>query len=110
MSLSGERLARAEHRSDLARERLRATAERLKARLSPRHLLEDALDEGRRLGETGAAHARQHPLAVGGVAVLLSAFTWFGKRRRKKRRNETETPPESLPIGRNESRRSRRSR
>lgn len=110
MSLSGDRLARAERRSDAARTRLRATADRLKARLAPRQLLEDALGEGRRLGETGAAQARQHPLAVAGVAALLSAVAWFGKRRRKKRRQETDTPPESLPTGRGESRRSRRSR
>lgn len=110
MSLSGDRLARAERRSDVARTRLRVTADRLKARLAPRQLLEDALDEGRRLGEAGATQARQHPLAVAGAAALLSALTWFGKRRRKKRRRETTTTPESLPTGRNESRRSRRFR
>lgn len=109
MSLSGDRLARAERRSDAARTRLRATADRLKARLAPRQLLEDALGEGRRLGETGAAQARQHPVAVAGVAALLSAVAWFGKRR-KKRRHETDAPSESLPTGRNESRRPRRSR
>ena len=109
MSLSGDRLARAERRSDAARDRLRATAERLRARLAPRQLLEDALGEGRRLGEAGAAQARQHPLAVAGVAALLSAATWLGKRR-KKRRRATETAPESLPTERSEPRRSRRSR
>jgi LPXTG-motif cell wall-anchored protein len=110
MSLSGDRLARAERRADAARARLRTTAERLKERLAPRHLLEDALGEGRRLGEAGAAQARQHPLAVAGVAALLSAIAWLGKRRRRKHRRETDAASESLPTGRSEHRRSRRAR
>ena len=108
MSLSGDRLARAERQADVARDRLRATAERLRARLAPRQLIEDALDEGRRLTETGAAHAKEHPMAVAGLGALFSAATWF-IRRRKKRRRATDAHPESLPTERAEPRRPRRS-
>ena len=107
MSLSGDRLARAERRAERARARLRATAEELKARLAPRQLLDDALDEVRRLGESGAEQAKQHPVAVAGLGALLSALTlWL---RRRKRHRETDAAPESLPIERAKPR-SRRSR
>jgi len=107
MSLSGDRLARAERRSELARTRLRATAEELKARLAPRQLLDEAVDEVRRLGESGAEQAKQHPVAVAGFGALLSALTlWL---RRRKHRRETDAAPESLPTKRGKPR-SRRSR
>lgn len=109
MSLSGDRLARAERQADAARNRLRATADRLRARLAPSQLLEDALDEGRRLTETGAARAREHPVAVAGLGALFSAVAWFIRRRRKRRR-ATDAPSESLPTERAEPRRPRRSR
>jgi LPXTG-motif cell wall-anchored protein len=108
MSLSGDRLARAERRADLARDRLRATADRLRARLAPSQLLEDAFEEGRRLTETGAARAKEHPLAVAGLGALFSAAAWLIRRR--KRRRATDAHPESLPTERAAPRRSRRSR
>jgi hypothetical protein len=105
MSLSGERLARAEARSAQARARLQATAERLRARLSPRQIVEDMLGELRHAGESGATRAKQHPFAVAGTVALLSAFLL-----RRKRKKATEAPPESLPTKRAEPRRARRSR
>ena len=108
MSLSGERLARAEARSAQARARLQATAERLRARLSPRQLMEDMLGELRHAGESGATRAKQHPFAVAGTVALLSAFLL--RRKRKQKYKATETPPESLPTKRAEPRRARRPR
>lgn len=106
MSLSGERLARAEARSALARARLTATVEQLRARLSPRSLAEDALGGLRHAGESGAERAKRHPVAVAGVVALLSVLTWWGKRRAK----ATDADADSLKPERGESRRSRRSR
>jgi hypothetical protein len=107
MSLSGDRLLRAERRTERARARLKATTDELKARLAPRRLLEDIVEEARRAGEAGAARARRHPFAVAGVVALLSFIAMRGKRRR---RHETDTPPESLPTERARARRARRSR
>lgn len=104
MSLSGDRLARAEQRSRAARARLRATAGQLRDRLRPRHLLADALDEARRIGETGTERARRHPFIVAGVIALLSGLVFGG------RRKATAAASRSLPTERAEPRRSRRSR
>jgi hypothetical protein len=106
MSLSGDRLARAEARSALARARLAATARELKERLKPRHLLEDAIEEARRLGESGAARARRHPFAVAALVALFSALALRGRRRRAQ--EATDKAPESLPIDRGYPRRPRR--
>jgi hypothetical protein len=106
MSLSGDRLARAEARSAQARVRLEATALELKERLKPRHLLEDALDEARRLGETGAARAKRHPFAVATVVALFSALAL--RSRRRKAHEATDAASESLPIKRGYPRRPRR--
>jgi hypothetical protein len=110
MSLSGDRLARAERRSDRARARLKATADELKARLAPRQLLDDAVAEARRVGEAGAEQARHHPFAVAGVVALLSALLALGGGRRKRAAKETDAVPESLRTERARSRRARRSR
>jgi len=111
MSLSGDRLARAERRSERARARLKATADELKARLAPRRLLDDAMEEARRAGEAGVERARQHPFAVAGVVALLSALLALGgKYYRRPGRRETGRVPESLRTERARSRRARRSR
>lgn len=106
MSLSGDRLARAEARSARARARLEATVVELKERLKPRHLMEDAIDEARRLAESGAARARRHPFAVAGLITLFSGFAL--RKRRAKARKATDAMPESLPIERSHPRRPRR--
>jgi hypothetical protein len=106
MSLSGDRLAHAEARSAQARARLRATAAELKNRLRPRHLLEDALDEGRRLSEIGAARAKRHPLAVAGLVALFSGLALLVRRRRE----ATDATAGSLPTKRGAPRRLRRVR
>jgi len=84
MSLSGDRLARAEARSELARDRFMATASRLRARLRPRRLLDDAVTELRHASETGAERAGRHPLAMLGLASLL-ALPIVRKLRRKRK-------------------------
>lgn len=106
MSLSGDRLARAEARSQLARARLKSTARQLRARLAPRQLLDDALGEIRHAGESGAERAKQHPFAVAGVVGLLSAMLLRGRRQKK----ATETDADSLTSKRGKPRRTRRSR
>jgi len=105
MSLSGDRLARAEARSAEARARLEATAQELKERLRPRHLLEDAIEEMRKIGETGAVQAKRHPFAV---TALVALFSGLALRRRRKAAQATDAAPESLPIKRGKPRRSRR--
>jgi len=106
MSLSGDRLARAEARSHLARSRLRETAQQLRARLAPRQLLDDALGELREVGESGAERAKRHPFAVAGVVGLLSALLLRARRRKK----ATAADADSLTSKRAEPRRTRRSR
>ncbi|HEU4960933.1 MAG TPA: hypothetical protein VFT56_11045 [Sphingomonas sp.] len=109
MSLSGDRLARAERRTERARARFKATADELRARLAPRRLLDDIAEEVRRAGEAGAERARRHPFAVAGMVALLSFLALRGKRR-KRPRKETDAASESLPTERARSRRARRSR
>jgi uncharacterized protein YfaS (alpha-2-macroglobulin family) len=106
MSLSGDRLARAEARSQLARARLKSTALQLRARLAPRQLFDDALGELRHAGEAGAERAKQHPFAVASVVALLSTLAMRSRRRKK----ATETDADSLTSKRDESRRTRRSK
>ena len=108
MSLSGDRLARAEARSALARARFRATATRLKQRLMPSSLLEEALGETRKIGETGAARARQHPVVIAGLTALFAGLAMRWRRRRA--RSATDAASDSLPTERGAPRRSRRFR
>ena len=67
----------------MARARLKATASKLRARLSPRNLAAEALGELRQVGENGAAQARQHPVALAAVATLASTLLVRNRRRAK---------------------------
>lgn len=74
--------------AEQARARFRATAEQLRARLTPKALAEDAADSARqgalKLGMTSLEAARQRPGVAGGVAgLLLAALLWRWRRAAK---------------------------
>jgi len=106
MSLSGDRLARAEARSTMARAQFKATASRLRARLSPRNLATEAVGELRQAGEIGAARARQHPIALAAIATLLSTLALHLRRRGK----ATDMPADRSQPKRAAARRARKSK
>lgn len=114
MSLSGDRLARAEQRSARARARLLASASTLKSRLTPRRLVQDAVHEARRtseaLAETGAETAKRHPVALVGLLAGLIGFMIRRKMRAHPSADETEPDAQRLKPERATSRRTRKSR
>jgi hypothetical protein len=117
MSLSGDRLAHAEARSDAARETLLGTAQRLKARLSPKRLVVDAVQEVRGAGEALAQNsvdtAKQHPRtligALAGLALLLLRRKIAKQLRRRAFDDETASGARSLTSKRAKAPRRRRS-
>ena len=71
--------------ADQARARFRATADELRARLTPKALAEDAADSARqgalKLGMTSLEAARQRPGVAGSVVGLFFAVLWLRRRR-----------------------------
>lgn len=114
MSLSGERLARAEKRSAIARARLQVTASVLKSRLTPRRLVQDAVHEARRtseaIAEGSADAAKRHPVALVSLLAGLLAFMIRRKMRSRQSADETEHDAQRLKPERAAPRRTRKSR
>lgn len=92
MSLSGDRLAHAEDRAATARANLIASVEALKARLSPKRLVEETVNEARGIGENlvdrGVDVVSRRPGrvagSVGGVVAVLIARAFLKRRRAAK--------------------------
>ena len=112
MSLSGERLARAEERATIAHSRLRETMLELKARLAPRRLLQDAMNEARQAGESmaesGMDAAKRHPIALVSFIAGLAAVVIRRKRRKHSDPDETEDGAPRLKAERAKPRRTRK--
>ncbi|MGN6374701.1 MAG: DUF3618 domain-containing protein [Sphingomonas sp.] len=95
MSISGERLARAQARSDRARAELMATVNELQDRLSPQTLARKASEQiigtGEEIASAGIVAARRHSGGIAKVAAGLAAliavrrlFRWRSRRKAAK--------------------------
>ncbi len=89
-------LAAAQARSANARQRLSATLVELQARLKPKALVRDAVQElreaGHELTREGLEMARRHPLTLASIATGVGLFL-----ARRPLRALIETMPEEMP-------------
>jgi hypothetical protein len=121
MSISGERLARAQDRQAAARARLKATIDEIKDRLSPATLARKAGEQivgaSEDMAEAGIGAARRHSRRIAGMGAALALLLlrrrigrWLRRQDRREKRDETVAEPASLDVKRAKAHRRRRSR
>lgn len=94
-------LAVAEERSDRARQRLAGTLVEIQARLKPKALVREAMQElreaGQELAHEALESAKRHPLTVAGVVTAIGLFLARRPARALIARLPEETPPRATP-------------
>lgn len=97
-------LEQAEARVAAARERLTDTLGTIQARLEPRAIVREAVENGAEALQSGVAAAKRHPGKLAGIGALAAAFlarhriaAFIAKVRRRAETDETPAPSARSP-------------